>query len=438
MLPDGSWIGPPMVVMGKPAVPQTFSPFETNRPSTTRYEAVIGEDKTLLRRLFEALPAALQKTVKSPPAAPLSRRTDSPVEEVLVFPTGGGWPVKGSRYAFAFADEDGKVGEGVEDLMNDHVGELVYLPAVLPRASREVSLLAWEMEAGTFQADFSKQPIAKMVFANPLHAKGVPPAQLWPDGKVEMEKAWRGRTVRLEKATRVLHNFEDKDKKKRNAGVDFDFVVEGARTEKDMGEIEWFLEDNRGNFFQPDSRGSSWGSSSKGILVGYSSSDVAFWPENLNWRLTLVLRPSRPAVMTGDEFRRIRIEHPRGKVEERVVEWSFEVNGAVFKQLRIAPDPKGRFFDIPEIAQWYVPAVVEFEVVKAPPGVFVELGSFYDGVLPFEERRSEIEAPKPLGGKGPVARVPVALDKQADFLEFVISVTREERLEFYFRPESLP
>jgi len=437
MLPDGSWIGPPMVVGAKPALPTAVSPFEWYRPIERRFSATIGEDKTLLRQLYEVLPAALQKTVKSPPLAPRKTTVYVPLDQVLVFPTGGGWPMKGSRYAYAFADQNGNIGEGMPDAMERHVGELAYLPAVLPRLSPEVSLMAWELAKGEYQADFSKPPAAKMVFANPVYLKN-PSAPLWPDGKSEMQRSWRGRTVRLEEATRVLSDYEDRNGKTQSAGVDFEFVVQGARSAEDLGELEWFLEDNRGNFFSPSSRGSSGGSDSRGVLVGHGSSAVAFWPENLNWRLTLVLRPSNLGVMTENEYRRIRIKHPKGKIEDQVVETSIELNGAVINNLRIGPDPKPRYFDEPNIAKWYVPAVIEFDVEKVPPDVLIQVRHFYDGFVPFEDRTGEIRRPALQHQDGSRARIPVALDRQADYLEFVVSVTREEQLEFYFQPELKP
>jgi hypothetical protein len=426
-----------MVVGAKPAPPTAVSPFESYRPIDRRFSAAIGEDKTLLRQLYEVLPAALQTTVKSPPLPPMKTTIDVPVDQVLVFPTGGGWPMKGSRYAYAFADQNGNIGEGMPDAMERHLGELAYLPAVLPRLSPEVSLMAWELAKSEYQADFSKPPVAKMVFANPVYSKN-PSAPLWPDGKREMERNWRGRTVRLEEATRVLSDYEDRNGKTQSAGVDFEFVVQGARSTEDLGELEWFLEDNRGNFFSPSSRGSSEGSDSRGVLVSHGSSAVAFWPENLNWRLTLVLRASNLGVMTENEYRRIRIKHPKGKIEDQVVETSIELNGAVFKNLRIGPDPKPRNYDLPNIFQWYLPAVIEFDVEEVSPDVLIQVSHFYDGFVPFEDRPGEIRRPALQHQDGFRARIPVAVDKQADYLEFVVSVTREERLEFYFQPELKP
>jgi len=437
MLPDGSWIGPPMVVGAKPALPTAVSPFEWYRPIERRFSATIGEDKTLLRKLYEVLPAALQKTVKSPPLAPRKTTVYVPLDQVLVFPTGGGWPMKGSRYAYAFADQNGNIGEGMPDAMERHVGELAYLPAVLPRLSPEVSLMAWELAKGEYQADFSKPPVAKMVFANPVYSTN-PSAPLWPDGKTEVERIWRGRTLRLEKATRVQSDFEDQEGKKRSAGVAFDFVVQGARSAADLGELQWFLEDNRGNYYMPSSRGSSSGSDSRGVLVSHGSSAVAFWPENLNWRLTLVLRPSNLGVMTENEYRRIRIKHPKGKIEDQVVETSFELNGAVFKNLRIRQDPNPQNHDLPKGAPWYLPAVIELDVEKVPPDVLIEVSHFYDGFVPFEDRPGGIRKPALRGRGQSGAQIRVALDKQADYLEFVLSVTREEQLEFYFQPELKP
>lgn len=437
MLPDGSWIGPPMLVELAPVNAIPVSPFDTYLSPEKRFTAVIGEDKTLMRRLFEVLPPALQKTIKTPPSAPANRSVDSPVDRVLVFPTGGGWSLKSSRYAYAFADGVGNIGEGMDDMLKDHVGVLAYMPALLPRLSPEVTLLAWALEEGTYQADFSQPPIAKMAFANPLDLKQ-PTAPLWPAGTVEMERTWRGRTIRLDKATRVLHAFEDRDKKKKSAGVSFDLLVKGARTAKEFHDLEWFLEDNRGNFYKPSGRGWFWGSNSEGLTIGHSSREVALWPENPNWRLTLVFRPTSLTMMTPNEYRRIRIKHSRGKIENQVIEQSLEINGATLTDLRIAPDPQPPHSDQPDIEKWYVPAVIEFEVASAAPGSFVEASYFYDGLAPFSDRHSEIREPKPNDRRGTKARIPVALDKEAEFLEFVISVTREERLEFYFQPELLP
>lgn len=438
-LPDGSWIGPPVVVEAKPVPPRAVLPLENYRSIEPCFEAKIGEDKTLLRQLYEVLPAALQKSVKSPPKAPKTTTYSGPVDKVLVFPTGGGWPVRDSRYFYAFADQDGNIGEATSRVMERHVGGLAYLPAVLPKRSAKVTLMAWEKGEDEYRPNFSKPPVAKMAFANPLFSAN-PPATLWPESKVERERTWRGRTLRLERASRVLHDMEDSDRKKRSAGIDFDFVLEGARTPRDLGWVDWFLEDNWGRFFMPDSKSSSWGSNSSKVNIGYTSSNVAFWPENLNWRLTLVLRPSNLAVMDEKEYRRVRIQHPKGRVEETMVDEGFEINGVNFKSLRISTDTKPPKYRQPEIEQWYVPAVIEFEVENAPPDVFIELGYFYDGFIPFEHRPNEIGQPKPdLGNKNKnIGRIPVALDKQADFLEFVISVTREERLEFYFQPELLP
>lgn len=438
-LPDGSWIGPPVVVEAKPMPPRVTSPFDINRSVKPSFQADISEDKTLLRRLYETLPAALQKTLKTPPAAPASATIESSVDWVLVFPTGNGWPVSGSRYDFAIADKDGNIGEGDLDTMRYNVGSLVAIDAVVPRMSAEMTLLAWERAKGDYKPDFSKEPVAKMVFANPLYSKN-PGAPLWPDGKNEREQTWRGRTLSMEKATRVLQEVKLSNGKKIQQGVDFDFVLKGGRTAKDMGEVEWFLEDNRGNFLKPTSTGSSWGGDLKKLPINYSGNSVAFWPENLNWRLTLVLRPSNLAVMDEKEYRRIRIQHPKARVEDKMVDAAFEINGVGFKNLRISPDSTPPKYYQPEIEQWYVPAVIEFEVENAPPDVFIELGYFYDGFIPFEDRPNEIGQPKPdLRNKNKnIGRIPVALDKQADFLEFVISVTKEERLEFYFQPELLP
>ena len=438
-LPDGSWIGPPVVVEAKPVPPRAASPFDIHRSVEPSFQAAISEDKTLLRRLYEVLPTALQKSMKSPPAAPASTTVDSPVDKVLVFQTGGGWPVKNSRYYYALADRDGNIGEGVSEAMLHRVGSLVAMPAVVPKLSPEVKLMVWEHAANEYRVNFSKPPLAKMVFANPLYSKAVA-APLWPDGKVERECSWRGRTVRLEKALRVLHDTEGNDGKKNSAGVDFDFVVQGARSVTDTGDMKWFIEDNRGNFLMPRTAGSSLGHNAQRMLISHRGREVAFWPENLNWRLTLFLRPSNLAVMEEKEYRRIRIQHPRGKVEEKMVDAAFEINGVGFKNLRISSDSKPPNYQQLEIDQWYVPAVIEFEVVNAPQDVFVEVSHFYDGFMPFKDRPSEIGLPRPdlRGYNGPIGRIPVALDKQADFLEFVISVTREERLEFYFQPELLP
>lgn len=438
-LPDGSWIGPPMVVEAKPVPPRVTSPFDIHRSVEPNFRAKITEDKTLLRQLYETLPAALQKTLKTPPAAPASTTFESPVERVLVFPKGNGWPVSGSRYDFAIADKDGNIGEGVADTLNYHVGSLVAMAAVVPRLSPEVTLMAWERAKGQYKTDFSKPPVAKMVFANPLYSKNSG-APLWPDGKSQQEQTWRGRTLRLEKAVRALHDVELGEEKKISSGVDFDLVLEGGRTARDLGDVQWFLEDNRGNFLKPTSTGYSWGSDTKEVVISYNSRSVAFWPENLNWRLTLVLRPSSLAVMEEKEYRRVRIQHPKGRVEETMVDEGFEINGVNFKSLRISTDTKPPKYRQPEIEQWYVLAVIEFEVENAPPDVFIELGYFYDGFIPFSDRTNEVGQPKPdLQNKNKnIGRIPVALDKQADFLEFVISVTREERLEFYFQPELLP
>ena len=438
-LPDGSWIGPPVMVEAKPDRSRVTSPFDTYRSAQPRFRAEIREDKTLLRQLFEVLPTALQKKMKTPPPAPTSGFFDMPVDRVLVFSTGGGWPLSTSRYDYALADKDGNIGEGISNGWNRAVGSLLIVPAVVPRLSPEVTFLAWERAKGADKPDFTKPPVAKMVFRNPLYSESpVPP--LWPDGKSEIEMKWRGRTLRLEKAVRSLHDVELGDRKKISAGVDFDFVLEGSRTAKDLGDVEWFLEDNRGNFLQTTSTRSGWSSNQATVSLSYSSSSVAFWPENLNWRLTLVLRPSNLAVMEEKEYRRIRIQHPKGRVEEKVVEAAFEINGVSFKNLRISADPKPREFDQPEIAQWYVPAVIEFEVENAPPGVFIEFSHFYDGFLPFTDRPHGVGKPRHdyRRNNEHLGRFPVALDRQADFLEFVISVTREERLEFYFQPELLP
>lgn len=436
-LPDGSWIGPPEMVEASPVPPRSDSPFETYRTITNRFTTVIGEEASLMRRLFEVLPAALQKTIKTPPAVPAKRSFDSPVDRALVFPTGGGWPVTKSRYAYAFADAAGNIGEGMDDMLKDQVGVLAFMPALLPRLSPEVTLLAWELEEGKYRADFSQAPLAKMAFANPLHVKH-PTAPLWPDGTKELERTWRGRTILLDEATRVLHEFEERDKKKKKAGISFDLLVKGARTAKEFNDLEWFLEDNRGNFYKPSGRGWSTMSGSDGLNLSHSSSEAALWPENPNWRLTLVFRPTSLTMMTPNEYRRIRINHPRGKVENQVIEQSLEINGATLTHLRIAPDPQPPHSDQPDIDQWYVPAVIEFEVASAAPGAFVEASYFYDGLAPFSDRHQMISKPHPTTRAGTKARIPVALDKEAEFLEFVISVTQEERLEFYFQPKLLP
>jgi hypothetical protein len=437
--PDGSWIGRPVAVEAAPLPAVSPRWHDSWRPDDAkeRFRAEIGEEKTLLRRLYEGLPPGVAGKIPSAPAAPRRTTVSSPVDRILVFPTGNGWPAPEARHAYAWADRDGNVGSWGDGELDDRVPGMVHLPGVVPRLSPEISLLAWKLEAGEYRIDFSRPPVARMTFRNPLQARPET-APAWPDGKEVREQTWRGRTLRLERATRATLDRPGPIGRTLRPGVDFDFKVSGTRTENDFEDNAWHLEDNRGNVFWPTSRGYSWGLGSWSI----GTTVPALWPDNPNWRLTLWLRADRLGVLQEGECRRFRHDHPRGEPGGRVLAERVEVNGAVLRNLRIGPDPKpDTMREDPEgFARWYVPAQIEFEVETLPPGSELGITGLHDGVVPFPDRRRDvatprIEAVRP-GGTG--GRIRVAIDREAEFLEFALFVSRWEPLEFYFQPELFP
>jgi len=346
---------------------------------------------------------------------PREAKFNSPANFVLVFPCGG--QEIESRYDFAFLDEDGKVGQSGDELFTGRAGDLLCAPVVLPRLTSEVSLAAWEKGGPGQLTDFSKPPTAKMVFPNPLLAKpdSVP---MWEDGKQQVVQEWRGITITLNKATRTA------SKAAGAARTSFDFKLTREKSSEDLVKVDWYIEDNRRNFYHPDG-GGGW-SSGEGMF-SFSTVNEALWAENLNWRLSLRVFPANTATMLANEHRRIRIDlSDVSNLAPQVIAPVMDLNGTIIRNLRVARDPRpAGFWKKENFDQWYVPALIEFEVEKSAPATVIQFLNFYDGVLPFEQRRRWLSTASESSDHRTMTSQ-IALDKSADFLEIYFQPELEE------------
>ncbi len=426
-LPDGSWVGAPVLEVAKPRASAALDPFTDQIHSElTPYQASVGEKKTLWRQLYETLPRELQRQFKSPPSAPrVWHGNNSPVPAFLVFPTGGGWSTTKQPYRYALADAKGRIGVPCADFMSRAAGSIAFAPANLPRRSPDVTLLAWERGD---KEDYSQPPVAQLKFRNPLYEPDSQPP-LWPDGKVELEQRWRDVTLRLEKFSRFTRR-----EKHLPAGLNIEGKLEGLRYSKELYSCEWQVSDNRGNVDDPrGSRGRGYGRD----LFTFSLSYPAFWPENPNWRLTLWLRPLTPVTMHEDEFKRVRIEQPLGDEESRVVAEEIVLRHATVRNVRLSRNPSPPKWHLPMIESGLYAAVkLDYEADVTDAQTLVRVTQFYDGLAPFdttsggEHQRLARETIK-----NRIQEIALTLDKRTEVLEFVLSATRPERVEFYFQPE---
>lgn len=445
-LPDGSWIGPPVVVEGKlhvqdePEVVWMNDAYKLVKHPW--YRINFGPRRPWLRAIYDGLPELLQKQIKSPPTTKPRTTFFSPVNKALLFPCNGS--KFESNYDFAFLDEGGHIGCSDTQLQVYRSGDLLGVQGVLPRLSATITLAAWAKESRSHDK-FSMPPISMMRFRNPLHAS-TSSAPEWPDGKRDLVQKWRGLTFTLTKAVR------GEERHQTGTKTTFEYLVEGKKSLIDYNLVRFLVEDNRGNI-----RHYGFGATGDNESLRISEDGHLLWPDNLNWRVRFFLTPQNPTFMHAAEYSRVRVAFPDPtKLEPRIIAPVLDLNGTILRNLRISPDPQPVFsFDKPVISRSYHPAMLEFEVVKTPSPRVIQAFHFHDGVLPFTERFQEVNGvsytsldrsmKSDASGSNPADRLPlgaiasmklqIALDKSADFLEFVIAATPVETLEFYFQPE---
>lgn len=430
-LPDGSWVGQPKLLrasaMGKlePNSVSSSSRFSYNN-FVKGFGVEVTADKSWLRSLYEGLPEVVRKTLKSQPTVPFRRLVTSQVEWVLVFPTDIRTPDKESRFFVALWDEQGGLGQGANFYEMELDDGFLAIPCVIPRMSKVLTLGAWKMGKDEYELNYKAKPVATMKFENPL-LKHLTSAPLWPDGTKDLVKEWRGRTFTLLDAKR--------DEKKPETS--FNIRVSAQLTDRDYSILDWYVKDNRGNFFVPRSKSFSTGGYESFVI---SSRAPLLWRENLNWCLGLCVVPANALALKPSEWRRVRIEMPKQELtEELVVAPPFELNGVRFKYLRLAPDFKpGRKFINLKLNDRYYTARLMFDVEANRPGVVVDVINFHDGVLPFHQRASEVSTVDDNIAlpSGKMRRL--AVDRTADFLEFVVTATSVETIEFKFQPKVPP
>ncbi len=425
-LPDGIWIGASVPVETRP------------RPKTNEWEdrcreAVLAENETLSRKLYELLPPELQKHVPSVPRSPASMTVSTSAAYVMLFPASPGITEETlKRYRFAIADEQG-VAADLDDSSPEFrvfADRWVFVDAHVPHHSKTITLQAWQLPDGKTRADRSRPPVATATFRNRFADLAVKPS--WPAGQKQTSLVWNGVSLEATKCWRKSGPPES----------GFGFQIEcksiGQWTDNDDLRGGAVVEDRFGNRHRFDISG--WSAHTEGWQNRtWSSQRRLFWQNSSDLKFTLWLRPTHGFGLPPSAFRRIRIPLPPGWTEATASVVPFEFNGQSIAQIRLRKAPPPTRY---KLADWILARYdsATLELKPDPAKGLLDLSQLNvievsDGWVPFGDR---VTPDLEIGGSFQDGVLPIWLDKRAEFLEFTIISAVPDKLEFYFQPEWEP